>query len=346
MIWLTLRQFRVQALVAAGALAALAAVLALTGPGLSDDYSSGLATCTAQGDCTRFTTRFFDDHRAYFFGLTSLVIFVPGVIGVFWGAPLITRELEAGTHRLVWNQSISRTRWLSVKLGIVGAVAMVAAGLACLAVTWWSEPLDEAAGKRMPRLAPLMFDARGIAPIGYAAFAFALGVTVGVLVRRTLPAMAITLAVFAAVQIAMPLFVRPYLIPPKEAKITVTPANVGELSLSEEGVSMGASVADPGAWTLSNYTVDSAGRKVTWMPRSLAVTACQPPPTPPGATEPPPGPDPKCFTEIARLGYRQQISYHPGSRFWALQWRETGVFALLTAGLSGFCFFWVRRRLS
>ena len=58
-----------------------------------------------------------------------------------------------------------------------------------------------------------MFDARGIVPIGYAAFAFALGVTVGMLVRRTVPAMAITLAVFVAVQVAMPLLVRAHLMP-------------------------------------------------------------------------------------------------------------------------------------
>ena len=38
----------------------------------------------------------------------------------FWGAPLVTRELEAGTHRLVWNQSVTRTRWLATKLGLIG----------------------------------------------------------------------------------------------------------------------------------------------------------------------------------------------------------------------------------
>ncbi len=64
------------------------------------------------------------------------------------------------------------------------------------------------------RLSPLMFGARGIAPIGYAAFAFALGVTAGVLIRRTLAAMAITLVVFAAVQFIMPTVVRPHLIAP------------------------------------------------------------------------------------------------------------------------------------
>ncbi|WP_328759276.1 hypothetical protein [Streptomyces sp. NBC_00271] len=53
----------------------------------------------------------------------------------------------------------------------------------------------------------MVFSARGVVPIGYAALAFALGV----LFRRTLPAMATTLAVFTVVQIAMPLWIRPHL---------------------------------------------------------------------------------------------------------------------------------------
>ena len=61
--------------------------------------------------------------------MTAVVLVLPALIGLFWGAPLIARELEAGTHRLVWNQSITRTRWLAVKLGLTGLAAMVAAGL-------------------------------------------------------------------------------------------------------------------------------------------------------------------------------------------------------------------------
>jgi hypothetical protein len=62
---------------------------------------------------------------------------------------------------------------------------------------------------QLSRFSAVVFPVRGIAPVGYAAFAFALGGTAGVLIRRTLPAMAITLAVFAAVQIIVPNWVRP-----------------------------------------------------------------------------------------------------------------------------------------
>ena len=53
---------------------------------------------------------------------------LPALIGLFWGAPLIARELEAGTHRLVWNQSVTRGRWLAVKLGLIGLAAAAATG--------------------------------------------------------------------------------------------------------------------------------------------------------------------------------------------------------------------------
>jgi len=40
-----------------------------------------------------------------------LVVAVPGLIGIFWGAPLVARELETGTYRLAWTQSVTRKRW-------------------------------------------------------------------------------------------------------------------------------------------------------------------------------------------------------------------------------------------
>ena len=214
MTWLTWRQFRAAAAMLFAALAALAAVLAVTGPGLADDYATGIAACTTQpGGCSDFVNQFFQDHLYAHIAVTAVVLVLPALIGLFWGAPLLTRELEAGTHRLVWNQSITRIRWLAAKLALTGLAAMTAAGLGSLVVSWWSSPIDKTAAN-VPKMGPLLFAARGIVPIAYAAFAVALGVTVGMLVRRTLPAMAITLALFVAAQLPMPLLVRPHLAPP------------------------------------------------------------------------------------------------------------------------------------
>nr|BFE77791.1 hypothetical protein GCM10020093_003920 [Planobispora longispora] len=66
----------------------------------------------------------------------------------------------------MWNQSITRTRWLAVKLGFTGLIAVAAAGTAGLAVTWWSGPLDQSAPEGFALMDPLVFSARGIAPWG------------------------------------------------------------------------------------------------------------------------------------------------------------------------------------
>jgi ABC-type transport system involved in multi-copper enzyme maturation permease subunit len=345
MIWLTWRQFRGAAAMMAAALAALAVILFLTGPGVADDYATGIAACTTQNaSCSNFANRFFDNNQNPFLAVTAVVLVLPALVGLFWGAPLITRELEAGTHRLVWNQSITRTRWLAIKLGLAGLASMTAAGLGSLAVTWWSSPIDTAAADNFPRMGPLLFAARGIVPIGYAAFAFALGVTVGMLVRRTLPAMAITLAVFVAVQIAMPLLVRPHLLPPTRSTIEITASNVDGIMRQSGGGPIRMALEakapnDPGAWVLSAPAVDASGTALETITLSSS-----------GSCAPSGGPPERglsaCLAEIKRLDYRQQVTYQPSSRFWPFQWCETGMYIALALGLSGFCFWRIRRRLS
>jgi hypothetical protein len=338
MTWLTWRQFRAAAAMTAAALAALAAVLALTGPGLAHDYATGIAACTQSG-CADSVRQFFNHHQGSFLAVSAVVLLLPALLGLFWGAPLVTRELEAGTHRLVWNQSITRTRWLAVKLGLVGLAAMAAAGLGSLAVTWWSRPIDKTA-QNFPKMAPLLFAARGIVPIGYAAFAFALGVTVGMLVRRTLPAMAITLAVFVAVQFAMPLLVRPHFLPPIRSTVQITDSTLENFSLGPDGrIRVSAKAADPGAWVLSSHTVDASGHAVDSIPPSPSLSPSAGPCAPQQGLSP-------CLAEVTRLGYRQQLTYQPSSRFWPFQWYETGIYTALTLGLAGFCFWRIRQRLS
>src|SRR5262249_41075619 len=113
------------------------------------------------------------------------------------------------------------------------------------------------------RLNPLMFDARGVAPLGYAAFAFALGVTAGVVVRRTLPAMAVTLVIFAVVQILVPVFIRPVIIPPERV---IAPLDVATAGLTMRGdpgstavLTVQGDFSMPGAWILSDQSITPSG---------------------------------------------------------------------------------------
>jgi ABC-type transport system involved in multi-copper enzyme maturation permease subunit len=124
MIRLSLLQFRVQVITAAAALAAFAVLLAATGPHLAGLYNaSGLSACQP-ASCGHLASNFLQQLYAagtywvlYLLGI-MLIVLTPAVIGLFWGAPLIARELETGTSALAWSQSVTRTRWLAVKLAV------------------------------------------------------------------------------------------------------------------------------------------------------------------------------------------------------------------------------------
>jgi len=336
MIRLTWLQFRMQAAAAAAALAVIAVVLALTGPHLAHLYDvSGITVCQAHADCASLSSRFLNQASAAFtdnflLGFGNVVVAAPALVGIFWGAPLIARELETGTYRLTWTQAVTRTRWLIVKLGIVGVAGVAAVGLLSLMLTWWFRPIDLV---NMNRLTPAVFGERGVVPAAYAAFAFALGVTAGVVLRRTLPAMAVALAGFAATRLAITYWVRPHLITPVQAtgKVVESLPGGGALRLwpaaGPHGPA-GTPVTIPGsAWVYSIQQVDAAGHVVHPVLRAACHRS-------------------QAAIDACTAGYHRVVSYQPSTRFWAFQWRETAVFLALALILAGLTFWWLRRRLS
>jgi ABC-type transport system involved in multi-copper enzyme maturation permease subunit len=319
MIRLTWLQFRAEAVTAAAALAAVMIVLAVSAPHRALDTGAS--------------------HWLYLAGIVVLYL-TPAVIGIFWGAPLISRELETGTFRLAWTQSISRTRWVAVKLGLTGLASIATAGLLSLVVTWWSSPMDQRNPLGGYRLSAVLFGARDLIPVGSTAFAFALGVTIGLLTRRAIPAIAISLAIFVAVQVAVPLWVRPHLIPPARtvSSLNLTAIDAVGSSFPENNLFVGAMVNIPGAWVYSNQVTTPSGST------SLGLTpqAC----TTGAAKFLPAGQTNACDAALGRLHLRQVVIYQPGSRYWAFQWLETAMYLLLALLLAGFCAWWINRRLS
>jgi ABC-type transport system involved in multi-copper enzyme maturation permease subunit len=337
MIWLTWRQFRAQALTALVALAATTTCLLITGLQMHHAYTADLASCTSQNDCRSM----FGSYTGALNLIQLIVLVVPGLIGMFWGAPLIGHELETGTHQLAWNQSVTRTRWLAVKLAGVGAASIATSCLLSLLLTWWAGPLDQINGSRF---SAITFVTRDIVPLGYAAFAFMLGTTAGLLLRRTLPAMAVTLTVFIGIQILVPILIRPNLLPSTTVTFSVNRATARQANgIYTRGGGAGIYLAGlpvpQGAWVLSAPPIqDSSGQVVAaynhlnCFPASTAsagknglnvdqVAAC-----------------------LARYDLHQSVTYQPASHYWPLQWYETGTFIVLAGALSGFCFWWIRRR--
>lgn len=314
-------QFRMQAAVAFGALAVLAVVLGVTGPHITHLYDTTVATCGAHGDCSSATATFLSGYRLLQ-DLGNVVIVLPALIGIFWGAPLVAHELETGTHRLVWTQSVTRTRWIAVKLGLVGLVSMAVAGLFSLMITWWSGPFDRVNITQFP-----VFSERGIVPIGYAAFAFALGVMAGVLIRKTLPAMAIALVGFVAARVAVTFLVRPNLEPKIRTNIPLHMTSGMNFNQTNNGP-LSVIGGHPGDWVFSDQIVDKAGHAVSG--NFLSQGACL-----------------HSRGSAACIGkLREVLVYQPASRYWTFQWYEMALFLGLALIFSGICFWWIRRRIS
>jgi ABC-type transport system involved in multi-copper enzyme maturation permease subunit len=346
MIRFTWLQFRLQATVALAVLFAFAAVLVLTGPHLASLYASAITGCHG-GTCADAANTFLSrltttgPYPIVYMLSVGLILAAPAVIGMFWGAPLIARELETRTFALAWTQSITRTRWLVVKLALTALAAMAVTEAFSLMQAWWADPISKAIGIGGPypvgsvfdqsRLGPFIFATNGITPLGYAAFGFALGTATGVLIRRTVPAMAVTLAMIAAIQIAVPLWVRPHLIPPDRTVVS------GPLFFERASMSVGTLTAStvpgqPEAWILSSGAITAAGQPVSRIPAPCLS------PSPAKAASPGLGP---C---MASRGIREAITYQPASRYWSLQWIETGIFLVLALALAGVCFWRLGRR--
>ena len=326
MIWLTWRQSRVQFLGAAIALIVIALAYGLTASGLNHLYA-----LYGTHPTTFFAHVRTGGYPVLYFAGSAVMYLIPLVIGAFWGAPTIASELEAGTYRLTWNQSVTRTRWLLMKVAIAGGAAMIFAGIAGLLLSWWAGPIDRAGGfpvgtSQLSRFDPIVFGTRGIVPIGAAALAFMIGVTAGLLVRRTIPAMGLTLAVFAAALVAMPLWISPHLITPAQYTRPVV-ANLTTMEMTSSGQLNDPVTSLPGAWIFTDQIITTQG-KVFSLPQ---VPVCQT------------GNQSQCDAYLAKQPLRQRVVYQPASRYWAFQILETVIWLAIAVALAGFCTWRIRR---
>lgn len=303
MIWLTWRQHRRQALATLLGLAVLAAFVLPTGLAMRHAFTRlGLADCvTAAGPgCGTNLDKFTSTYGSLAL-VSVLFLILPLMIGLFWGAPVISREVEQGTHRMIWTQGISRRHWALAKAGLLGAAVTVFAAVYGLGLSWWYQPLGQV-DLRESRFAEVFFDMQGVAPAGYTLFAVALGLFAGTVLPKVLPAMALTLAGFAGVRVAVALFARPHYLPPVTDDQVIAGGTGGQGNLA-------------GGWVLAKEVRQADGTFV-----SSGTVRC------PSAAA--------CATDnqlgLGPGAYNHQI-YQPGDRFWTFQWIEAGIFVALAA---------------
>lgn len=314
MTWLIWQQHRYQAALASIALAAFAIVAAITGVHMAAAYHGALRSCAATASCDSVGNGLFNGDGAVI-DLINFTVVVPVLLGLFWGAPLLAREFEEGTHKFVWTQSITRRRWLAAKAAALLGAATLAGTFLAVSVTWWSRTLDLAQHNRFAR-----FDIQGIAPVGYALFGAALGLAAGALLRRTLPALAATLALMVGLRLGVATYLRPHYLSAITKTVSLTAAKTG---------------IDGSSWTLHSHIVAPSGASVSngnlvaVIPaacRSLLGTSRA-----------------RIFSCLDVQGFREKIIYQPANRFWTFQLIETGLFVLLATILVVGTFHLVRR---
>ncbi|GIJ44082.1 transporter [Virgisporangium aliadipatigenens] len=327
MIWLTWRQFRTQAVVAVAGLAVLAIYLVVLGLRMRATYDADIVDCLP-ADCTGARRDFDEAYGTQVALVGALLLGVPALIGAFWGAPLITRELEEKTDRMVWNQSVTRTRWLAVKLTFLALAGVAVSGLFSLLLTWSASRYDQLIGERFQALT---FASRNVAPVGYAVFAFVLGVVVGLLVRRTLPAMAVTLAAFVVVQVLMPTVLRSHLMTPVTGTVRLDAEAISRADFMGFGPD-GARIDGytmPGAWSLTTTArVFNADGTPYTQQQSRACDRG--------------GPE-AGMACIAEQDLHFSYTYQPAARYWTFQWTELSIFLGLGALLAGYGLRRIRR---
>jgi hypothetical protein len=304
MLWLTWRQHRLALVAGLVAIALLLGWMVSTGIELH-----GLIDAATSGNDPRVKNLRSTLQKQQF-----LVLVVPLVVSLFWGAPLVAREHEQRTPQLIWTQDVTPTRWLLVKVGLLGTVLALATA-ALSAVNAWAVNLESEIHQVNLFESVIwdgFFETTVLMPVVYSLAAFALGVAAGAVVRRVVPALAITVIVYAGLFVSVS-WLRSYYLPPLRF-ITVPFDHQGP----------------PGPNAL--HVVGSEFSDATGNPISMdtALSRCH---------DAPDGALTQCLVEH---GVHDLYVYQPGSRLPVFHLIEAGVFVVVTALAVLAAWRWVR----
>jgi hypothetical protein len=242
-------------------------------------------------------------------------------------APLLAREMETGTFRYAWTQGFGRWRWALAKLVSLAIAVTVPAWLFSLLLSWYYQPYF-GTGNRSLGLTeytpffPGLYDLRGLAFAAWTLAAFAVGALAGMVIRRVVPAIAATIAIYAGLAFAAGTFLREHYL---------TPVVTTSLNLPGSGWILGQ------WWTRGGTVLSQATM------RQVIDSAFQPP-----VVSGPAGKIQAYDTVLQYLtqhGYTQWTRYQPGSRFWPFQWIESGWLLALSVLLIAATGWLVRRRV-
>ena len=328
MAGVTWRQHRI-------ALAGVAVLLGALAGWLWTEGTSVHHAWQAAATCTPVSSPACQDLASTFNGTWNLMgnaaIFLqllPALIGAFVGAPVLARELETGTFRYSWTQGFGRQRWAVAKLAALAVVLAAATGAFSVLLSWCYQPYLASGNQSLGLYgdSPLVtaFSLREVTFPAWTLAVFAVGALAGMLIRRVVPAIVASLAVYAGLAIAAAALLRERYLTPL---VTSSPNVPGT------------------AWLLGqSWTKDGRFAFAGNPPLNLLNQFCvftQSPVGKGGAPTPSGNPFAQC---LAPHGYTMWTSYQPASRFWPFQWIEGGWLLALSALLIAATIWLVRRR--
>jgi hypothetical protein len=264
----------------------VAANLDATGYGANCNVNGAPGNAPA---CAAMGRAYYDIQSSQVPPVQSILMILPFLLGALVGAPLVARELERGTTRLAWSLAPSRFRWFGVR--VVPAVVIVfglsfLAGAALDRLMAATEPGTDLANSFAG------YGSRGVVLAARATFVFAVGVAVGTVMGRMLPALIVT-AVVAYVGLAGGMSVHGRILASEAVQV-------------DDATGSGV----PGAMYIEQRIRTPDGRVVTWEELDVLV-----PPPEDGSTDWPPA------------GYTYVALVVPGERYRQVELREVGALA-------------------
>jgi ABC-2 family transporter protein len=318
--WLAWRQSRATILVTGGLVAALCGGLVWADAQLPN------APCPEDSNCWVTAHRY----ESWAAPLLWLTLALPFFAAVFWGAPLVAREYEQRTHLLAWSQDVSERRWLLSRIVLLGSISSCLAIAVVLAATPLLHTVRVAGvGDGFNELWDTVpFEAAAPLAVAYTIAGLGVGLAVGTLIRRVVPAMGITLAAFAVMRVLLQRL-RFSLLPPLHRLVPVEFYVGANASFSEVGPA--ADTPGPTDYILGGEWVDASGRP-TELPRACVD----------GAT----GSQDSFFQCLRESGITHwREAYQPANRIDVLRLIETGIFvAVAVAAIAAVAYLVQRRR--
>ena len=322
MIWLTWRLHRTEAAIGILLFAALIVIMLLATRSVDAAYNAAMANgCFDTGEgisgqgilCNERLTTYFNLSSRWS-TLTTLLHGVPLAVAALLAIPTL-QELERGTHRLAWTQSISRRRWSLSRLGFAAGISTLVALIWATAAMEWRSSI--APGGEQQRFGQDAFDLSPAVVFGYGLFAVALALAAAVVVRRLVPTLALLAVGFIGTRIFTTFVLRErYRAPIEET----TPAanDIDQFTAFQD------------RWILDESWLSRTGERLSW---DRVYRLC------------PPGPDELNYQQcLIDNGLQYFRAYHPADRFDQFQLIEAALYLGVTAGLFAVTYWWLTRR--